>query len=332
MSRRVVVLGGRGFFGRAIVDLLRQDGAAPETPAHADLDVEDSDSIRARLRSGDVVIDAAGPFQHRTGTLVRAAMELGCDLIDISDSIDYAGRVCALQADIESSGIRVLSSCSSVSAVTASLVKWSGLQNPKRVSAFLVPATRHTANAGSARSLIESIGRDVRVWREGRLQSEPGWRRSKGFAMLGMRTGYVFESADSLWLPRIWPSLSEVECFVDTNTPGLNLLLNVASRSSLVRWGVQTMQSPGRWFARCFGSAVGGYGIEVDGVRVSILGGPQIAAAPAALAAQKISRDEFEPRGLVLPHLHADLSELLQRYETLGMKIAGLPESTRPSA
>ena len=90
------------------------------------IDAEDPASIRAALRERDVVIDAAGPFQRRSTVLVESCMTLGCDVIDVSDSLDYARRLRALERRIESAGIRVLTSCSSVSAVSAALVRLSG--------------------------------------------------------------------------------------------------------------------------------------------------------------------------------------------------------------
>ena len=109
---RIVVLGGRGFFGAAAVALLRAEGERPLVGARGRggdlrMDAEDAASLRAALRPGDVVIDAAGPFQQRTTTLAAVALELGCDLVDLADSLDHVlalQRLAAERDHIRTSG------------------------------------------------------------------------------------------------------------------------------------------------------------------------------------------------------------------------------------
>ncbi|MCH8965422.1 MAG: saccharopine dehydrogenase NADP-binding domain-containing protein [Planctomycetes bacterium] len=77
------------------MDLLRAEGLAPlmasrSRSADLVLDVENAGSLRENLRAGDVVIDAAGPFQHRNATLSEAALDVGFDVVDIADSLAYA--------------------------------------------------------------------------------------------------------------------------------------------------------------------------------------------------------------------------------------------------
>ena len=119
---RIIVLGSQGFFGAAAVDLLRREGERPVAGSRrpgSDLliDAENPSSLRAALRDRDVVIDAAAPFQRRSTVLVETALAIGCDVIDISDSLEYALKVQRLAHRIDGTGTRVLTSCSSVCAV-----------------------------------------------------------------------------------------------------------------------------------------------------------------------------------------------------------------------
>ena len=89
--RRILVAGGFGFFGSAVVAALRAEGLAPlvasrRVGADIVMDVEDREGISRSLRSGDVVIDAVGPFQQRSMRLVEAAAAMGFDLVDLADS------------------------------------------------------------------------------------------------------------------------------------------------------------------------------------------------------------------------------------------------------
>jgi short subunit dehydrogenase-like uncharacterized protein len=170
-----------------------------------------------------LVTDTAGPFQHHSLTLVQTAIDVGFDVIDINDNLHYAEHILALEKQIAAAGIRVLSSASSVSAFSAAAVEQSGISEPVRITAFLAPASRHTANRGTALSLIESVGQPVRAFRDGRLQTLIGWSEQRRFAMpnlIGPIRGRLFESADAIDLPRIWHTLKTVEMFVDTNTLG----------------------------------------------------------------------------------------------------------------
>jgi NAD(P)-dependent dehydrogenase (short-subunit alcohol dehydrogenase family) len=340
--KRVVVLGGRGLFGRTIVEQLQRLGiqslvAGRRPSTDMQIDANDMASITASLRGGDLVIDAAGPFQHRNTALVKCAIELGFNVIDINDNLKYAQQMVALELEIRAAGIRVLSSASSVSAIAATVVGRSGVESPTRVTAFLAPASRHTANAGSAISLIESVGAPIQTFCDGRLQSQLGWSEARRFTMpqpLGQVCGRLFESADSVYLPRIWPSLYEVEMYVDANTLGVNTLLRVAAQFPSLRRLLSRWISLGTRISKMIGSKIGGIGYEIEDatgkiVRFAALSAENsfvIAVAPAVLAARAIVADKFAPAGLVPPHLHAPADELWDFLRRQGIQFVEIKD------
>jgi hypothetical protein len=341
--RRIIVLGASGFFGAAAVELLRADGVRPLTAsrrADADvrLDVEDPSSLCAALRPGDVVLDTVGPFQDRTMALAEAALEVGFDLIDISDSLAYVANLYDLQARIEAAGIRVLTACSSISAISAAIVRLSELQHPVRVTGVLIPASRHTANPGAAGSLLRSVGRPVRVLRDGQLATRVGWRESREFQMplpMGGVRGYLFESADALTLPRVWPELRTVDFYVDSRVPGLNTVLAVAARSPALRRVVERLQAPGLALARALGSARGCLAHEIENsdgrlVRCALIGsgrGYLTPIVPAVLAVRAIAEGRFAPGGLVPPDRQVEPGELVDYLGSIGVNMIRRPQS-----
>lgn len=338
--RRVVVLGGQGFFGGLLVERLRSDGlrplvAARRRGADLSLDAEEPASLRRALRSGDVVVDAAGPFQGRTTALLEAAIELGFDAIDISDSLEYAEKALALEGRIQAAGIRILTSCSSVSAVTAALIRLSGVVEPVRVAVFLAPATRHTARRGGARSLIASVGRPVRVLRGGRIETVLGWaecRRARLPPPLGNVMGRLMESADSVLLPRSWPSLSDAGFYVYPNSPGLSFILGLAIHRPFLRSVLERLAPAGLVLSRLLGSSAGCFAVEVEDSKGKVVRQAFVsrsrrhntAIAPAALAARGIAEGKFERRGLVLPDGHVEPARLLEYLKALGIEYHGV--------
>ncbi len=335
--RRIVVTGGSGFFGGAIVERLRADGFLPlvasrRTTSDIVVDVEDRDSLRRGLRAGDVVVDAAGPFQRRTMCLVKAAIDVRFDLIDIADSLAYVRAVYALRQRIDTSGISVYTACSSVSAIAAAMIRHSGIDSPLRVTGFLAPATKHTAVAGTAASLLGSVGRPVEVLEEGNLITRAGWRQTATFPMpgrLGNITGHLFESADAITLPAVWPSLQTVNLFVDTNVRGLNTLFRAAANYAVLRRLIERCQPLGLRMSRWLGSAAGGLGYEVEepGGRIVRLAwtsdhqGYLTSVAPAAIVAQKLAQGDRVDTGLVAADRYVEPDELIAYLNRVGIKL-----------
>jgi hypothetical protein len=336
--RRVIIAGGTGFFGRAALELLAEHGiaaiAASRRHGALNLDVENPDSLRRTLQPGDVLIDTVGPFQDRTTTLLEAAVEIGVDVIDISDSLSYARRVAALADPIAARGICVLSSCSSVSAISAWLVRQTRIDEPVRASGFLAPSARYSASAATADSLLRSVGRRVEVWHAGQWASRAGWLETRSLSMpapIGALRGRLFETADSFWLPRIWPSLKAVDYYVDTRVAGLNRLLSIAARAPRIRRCVQRWQSAGHRIARLLGPRSSCLAVEVEAPDGTLSRqalhcpnrGYRLAVLPAVLAARAIVAGAGFPPGLQTPDRQVVDSELESAFDMLGFEHLG---------
>ena len=330
--RRVVIAGGAGFFGQRVVELLRAVGVpsitAGRSSAELGLDVEDRASLRAALRAGDVVVDAAGPFQSRTAALVEVACEVGADIIDLNESLVHARRVDALADRVRESGISVRSTCSAVSTVAAALVRRSGTLRPVRVSALVAPASRETAHVGTLRALLASVGAPIEVWRDGRFAPAVGWRASRAFA-LPRRPAYLVASALPLTLPRVWPSLRVVDCWTDTSTPLANGVLALAARARVLRAIAERALPIGVALARLLGTRRGAFAVEVEDergrvARLALTAARRsylIAAVPAALAARALAEGRSSERGIVPVDRHVDPDELLAYLASLGIAL-----------
>jgi hypothetical protein len=262
---RTIILGGTGFFGSLIAERIPD---AIVVSRSRGVDANNPAQLRANMQRGDVVIDAAGPYQTRTSALLDAAIEIGFDVIDLSDSPEYSSKFLAREAEIRKAGIRTFTACSALSAVSA--IALETVTNPKRLSVYLLPASRYTANRGTIASVAMSIIGKPRTLHF----PEP----------LGKRSGVTVKSVDSVMLPHV-----QSEFIVDSGIPGMNPLFPIAARFA-------SLALP---FARRFGRTKGVLAYEVTGAQthhVMFLGKKSylLAIVPAVLAARStVNRDEL---------------------------------------
>ena len=308
--RRVVVIGA-GFFGRVIARRLADVGITPvvasRTHSEVRLDVTDPGSIRAGLRPGDVIVDTAGPFQQRSTALVDVAIELGCDVVDLSDSLAYARAVLALHQDAVAKGVRILTSCSAIATVAASAIRVSGSVAPETCDLFLAPASADTGNPATVRAFLASVD----------------WSRSREFPA-DRRRGYRVESAAAVMLPRSWPSLRWVDFWVDPNAPFAVKGVALASRLGLA----SALPAIAPVSARIFGRREGSFSVavsEAGSYSLTRLSAPRgsylIAAEPAVLAAESLARGSDSPPGVVPADKQVDPEALFARLRGLGVDV-----------
>jgi hypothetical protein len=308
--RRVVVLGS-GFFARVIARRLADAGIhaliASRSRGDLQVDVEDRHSLRRALRADDVVVDTAGPFQTRSTALVETAIDIGCDVVDLSDARSYAEAVLALHERAAARGVRILTSCSSIATVAAAAIRASGAASPDACDLFLAPASADTGNPATVRAFLASVD----------------WARSREFPG-GGRRGHWVETAAAVLLPRRWPSLRRVEFWADPNAPFAVRALALASRLGLVR--PVAVIAP--FLARLLGRRAGTFAVVVtDGGRehVTRLAAPRgsflIAAEPAVLATEALVRGAGIPPGVVPADVQVDPGLLFARLRRLGVDV-----------
>jgi len=332
--RRILVVGA-GFFGGHVAARLAALGLAPRVArrrsadAELRLEAEDEASLRAVLRPGDVIVDTAGPIATRTTRLVRVAMERGCDVIDLAESLAWSEAILALAGRAEASGIRLYPACSAVAAVTGACVLASGIASPETIDMFLAPASAETASPATVRGFIGSLGRTIRTFRDGRLAVTRGYTERRRFPG-SRRSGGLVESAGAVLLPRSWPSLRRAEFWVDPNLPLGHSALALAAR-------VAPIAALARALAPRIGAGPLG---RYDGVfAVTIVAGTRTATfafaaprrsyltaiEPAVMAAESLARGASPGAGVVLPHAQIDPDALFDRLRRLGIASARTP-------
>jgi hypothetical protein len=308
--RRVLVL-GTGFFGRVVARRLVERGIAPliasRTRGDVRVDVEDVASLGRVLKRGDVVVDTAGPFQLRSTRLALAAIEQGCDVIDLSDAREYAEEVVARHERAIAKGVRIVTSCSAIATVAAAAIRAAGGASPDACDLYLAPASAETGSPATVRAFLTSVD----------------WSKRRPFPD-GGRRGHRVESAAAVLLPRSWPSLRRVDFWVDPNAPFAATSLAVASRLRLTR----LLELIAPLSARLLGRREGVFAVATSDAgreRVTTLSAPRrsylIAAEPAALVAEALARGADLALGVVPSDAQVDPDELFARLRSLGVDV-----------
>jgi hypothetical protein len=190
------------------------------------------------------------------------------------------------------------------------------VDEPRRLSAYLVPAIRHTASTSTMESVIASL--------------QGSFKRFHFPKPIGTRIGVTVKSVDGVTLPRIFPTLKTTELTVDLRFPGMNLALAAVPRWKFARRMMEKYQSKALAFARTFGTTHGVLAYEIAskvGFKYRIFTGNKsymLAVLPAILAATAIADGRFTRRGLVPPTDHVEPSQLLEAVRNEGITfIAG---------
>ena len=326
--RRILVVGA-GFFGGHIARRLRELGLAPLVASRRGvdlrLDAEDKASLDATLRPGDVIVDTAGPFAARSTLLARTAIARACDVVDLSESLEWAQGILALGTAAEAAGVRLVPACSAVATVSAACVTVSGVGAPRSVDQFLAPASAETGSPATVAAFARSLGAPIRTLRRGALVTTRGYAETRPFPGSGRRGGLV-ESAAAVLLPRSWPSIVRAEFWVDPNAPlarfALSLAAHAAPLSALAR--LVATHVP----AALVGRHDGVYAVTArDASRLvsctlaAPRGSYRIAVEPAVMVAEALARDAPMRAGVVPPHEHVDADALFSRLRAVGVSV-----------
>ena len=192
--RTVLVIGGYGGFGARLARRLAGDGwhvlvagrsadkaqAFAATLPHAvGLAFDRTGDCAAQLAAieADLVIDAAGPFQHSDYRLPQACMARGLHYIDLADARDFVCGIGALDGGARAAGVAVISGASSVPALSGAVVRRlaAGMDRLVRIDSAISATTRASAGPAVVRSALSYAGKPVRLWRGGEWTSAPGW-------------------------------------------------------------------------------------------------------------------------------------------------------------
>ncbi len=239
MTRRIVLIGATGFFGRKLAKHL----AAIEA---IDLVVTSRDCARANALAAQLmvgnsactvsgiafdsganaikafaglnpflVIDASGPYQGANYVLAHMAIKAGAHWIDLADASDYiAGFAAALDGAAQGKGVVAIAGASSTPALSTAAVealtqKWRRVDT---VDIAIFPGGGGQVGLSVIQALLTYAGRPIAIYRNGKLSDTIGWGSATRMRMprLGVRYLSPVETADAFILPERFAVTSRV--------------------------------------------------------------------------------------------------------------------------
>lgn len=333
-AKRVLVLGGGGFYGRYLVnDLLRFTDAeivvASRTPptawpqeprvSLARCDVSDAAALDRVVAGVDVVVHCAGPFHTLPLGPLHAALRAGVPYVDIAEDRAFLHAVHDLEAARQSSGA-VMSGLSVSPGMEALFGQRLATRFDRMTSlrTFAAPDTRKHRGPAMFNTMLTGVGAAFQQPRDGTMRTVHGWTEGEWVEFpppVGKRLTYlVLEMANLDLIPALL-GVGTVEFKAGTEWPSLNRMLNAAARIRAATghpaWERMTPLVRGfSWLVGRVGKDEGGVIFEGTGLvngetqrhRIALMGerdGGLIPSVLAAIAVARLLTGELQAQGLV---------------------------------
>jgi hypothetical protein len=314
--RRVLVIGGSGFFGRLLIDDLLQRSnceliLGSRRRAHSDrfktvlANLMDRSTIVRALEGIDVVICAAGPYQNMPLTLAELCLERGIHYIDLADDREFVRKVRALAQASQTKRATICTAWSTVSALSGVLAKIAsaGIEPVHTIRIHMAPGNRGARHTATIASLLHSVGQRFTIWRDGKACEVRGWSLPIDFnfaSPIGGRRGYLVDVPDHELFPDLFGAAT-VEFRAGSELSSLNSAVSVlaATRLNWVRWS-GLYQKAASLFSS-LGTDAGGIAVEVAGRTrrtaqiVAASRGERMAVMPASITAALLLTGQAQP-------------------------------------
>ncbi len=147
-----------------------------------------------KSHAGDLLVDAAGPFQNSGLQLIEACISAGVNYIDLADARDFVARVPSLDSSAKAAGIFVISGASSTPALSHAVLDqltkdW---RNIHSIFVGITPGNRAPRGESVVRAILSFAGAPVRVFKDAGWRTVSGWGEQEYRTIPGIgRRGFV---------------------------------------------------------------------------------------------------------------------------------------------
>ena len=296
-THRILVIGGYGFFGSRLVQLLSRQpnlhiliagrsqaqaealaqrlrpGAHSQLDAQA-LDIE-SPSLAETLTSlrPNIVVHTAGPFQGQHYRVAQACIAAGAHYIDLADGRDFVAGISALHAAAVKAGVLVTSGASSVPGLSSAVADRlaAGMPRVTDIDIGISPGNRTERGLSTVAAILGYCGQPLPGGADGETV---GWLRTYAQrypAPVGRRLLSPCDVPDLVLLGPRFPGTPRVRFGAGLELMllhrGMNLMALLAHRGLVRNWvhHAPLLKRVADWF-RHFGSDAGAMHVRVTGV------------------------------------------------------------------
>ncbi len=310
MKRPVVlILGGRGVFGRRIAANIAKRPevevvvagrtGSPAIDVRTPVAIETIRSIRPAI-----VVDTVGPFQTRDYTIARGCAENGIHYVDIADARAYVSAIGELDAIARANDSVILSGACTLPALSTAIIDElsPGAEDVVGIELGISPGHRAPRGAATVGAILSYCGKPIPTIGAG--AREFGWGSLASYEYpppIGKRWLSNVDTPERALWPSRFPSLRNAAIRAGFEIGFLHLALSALSRG--VRAHILPALSPCTGFflriaAICdrFGTDTGAMHVRVstrDATRTGLIvaergDGPQVPAAPPAVIVKKL--------------------------------------------
>jgi Domain of unknown function (DUF4166)/Saccharopine dehydrogenase NADP binding domain len=278
-DRLTLVIGGRSH-AKATAFCARLQARATAVPLAFERDRE----IEPQLRqiAPDMVVDASGPFQSYGADpyrVVKAAIALGIDYLDLADSSGFVEGITQFDADARGRGLLVLAGVSSFPVLTAAVIRRlaQGMARIDAVIGGIAPSPHANVGLNVIRAIASYAGRPIAIVRDG--------QKTVGYALIETRRYTIappgclplhpvrfslVDVPDLQVLPDLWPSLRSAWIGVGPVPEIWHRVLNALAWTVRLRLLPSLLPLAGPMYATMnrlsFGEHRGGMFVALEGV------------------------------------------------------------------
>ncbi len=246
MTKRVLLVGGYGNFGRFIARRLSREAeltlivagrSQSKARALAELlNVEwaqidifaDIDDHLKRIKP-DVLVHTSGPFQHQGYEVAEACIRNGVHYLDLADGREFVANVGRFDTAARTAGVLVVSGASTVPGLTSAvLTKYAAeFQTLDSIDFGIATAQKTNRGLATVQAVLGYAGKPFKTLIDGQMRNVYGWQglRWRKFRGLGWRPLGNCDVPDLQLFPDRFPTLRTIRFRGGLELPPLHFVL-----------------------------------------------------------------------------------------------------------
>jgi saccharopine dehydrogenase-like NADP-dependent oxidoreductase len=160
------------------------------------------------------IINTAGPFQAQRYTVAMAAIQAGCNYVDLADAPDFVTGIASLDGLARARGVSVITGASTVPALSSAVID-RYLPQFVRLDTirFGISSGGRVPGLATVRGVFSYGGKPFKEWRDGRWRTVHGWlalTRHRFPPPLGSRLLSSCDIPDLTLFPERYPTVRTV--------------------------------------------------------------------------------------------------------------------------